>query len=154
MAPIKVTTRLPNSRKLSREKLPQIGEKYNFCRENLHELPCQRMPCPQISQRKLSRIATKLRKICRSFFPQKVSCNTVCKKMILYATFTSIGKFVTWKHYNACQLPMIVWSQTLVEMRLLCLQIHHLWYARMLENTSNYALCKLLLCSCSKLIIQ
>ena len=35
----------------------------------------------------------------------------VCKEMIMYGTFTYIGKIVTWKHYNACQLPMIVWSQ-------------------------------------------
>ena len=75
-------------------KLPQIGEKYDFRRENFRRLLCQRMPRPQILRRKLSRIATKLRQICNSFLPQ-VSRNTVCKEMILYATFTYIGKFVT-----------------------------------------------------------
>ena len=39
-------------------------------------LPCQRMPHPQISWRKLSRVTTNC-KICRSFLPQKFSCYTV-----------------------------------------------------------------------------
>ena len=68
----------------------------------------------------------KTAKSLQKFSPSNVSRHTVCKEMILYATYTYIGKFVNWKHNNACQLPMIVWSQ--VEMMLVCSQIHHLWY--------------------------
>ena len=42
-------------------------------------LPCQRMPRPQISQRNLSRIATKPRNSCK-FSPLKVSCFLVLLK--------------------------------------------------------------------------
>ena len=76
-------------------KLLQIGEKYDFRRENFRRLPCQRMPRPQISRTKLLQIATKLRQIRKKFSPSKVSRNTVCKEMILCATFTYIGKIVT-----------------------------------------------------------
>ena len=49
-------------------KLLQIGGKYDVCRENLLLL-CWRMSHPQISQRKLLQIATKLTKVfsCESF---------------------------------------------------------------------------------------
>ena len=57
-------------------KLSRIGEKYNFHGENFRgmlALPCQRTPCPQISQRKLLQIATKPRNL-QEFSPSKV-CN-------------------------------------------------------------------------------
>jgi len=56
-------------------KLLQIGEKYDFHRENFRGLlafAAPRTPLPQISRRKLSRIATKPRNSCK-FSPSKVS---------------------------------------------------------------------------------
>ena len=63
-----------------RRKLLRIGEKYDFRGENFHGLLAFAAPkdvTPQISQRKLSRIATKSRNS-RKFSPSKVSSYTVC----------------------------------------------------------------------------
>ena len=60
-------------------KLSQIGEKYDFHRENFRGLltfAALKVPHPQILRRKLSRIATKLRNS-RKFSPSKVSHCTV-----------------------------------------------------------------------------
>ena len=62
-------------------KLSWIGEKCNFHEENfrgLLPLPCQRIPCLQISQRKLLWIATKLRNLWE-FSPSKVARYTLYK---------------------------------------------------------------------------
>ena len=60
-------------------KLSRISEKYNFCKENFRGLLAFAAPkdiTPQISQGKLSRIATKPR-ILQKFSPSKVFRYTV-----------------------------------------------------------------------------
>ena len=70
---------IPYSGKLSREKTFANWWKYNFRRENFRGLHAFAMPkdaTPQISQRKLSRIATKPQNS-RKFSPSKVFRYTV-----------------------------------------------------------------------------
>jgi len=76
---ILVQVTLLHSGKFSREKLLQIGEKYNFAEKIVADcslVPHQRKPCPQILWRKLSQIATKPRNS-RKFSPSKVSRYTL-----------------------------------------------------------------------------
>ena len=92
-------------------KLSWIGEKYDFCRENV----CWLLACaapkdatPPISRRKLSQIATKPRNLQR-FSPSKVSHYTVCLQAIspsikLQATLLSLAPsdsitfYILWFH--------------------------------------------------------
>ena len=75
-------------------KLSQICEKYDFRWENFRGLlafAVQKDATPQISQRKLSCIATKLRK----FYPSKVfrytiqhmRCNSACEYVVVFAHY-------------------------------------------------------------------
>ena len=102
-----VTIRLMHSGKLSREKISANWWKIRFSQRKLSRIAMPKMPHPQILQRKLSRIAKNCDKLAKVFslkiFPQY---GMEGNDIVCY-----IGKFVTWKHYNACQLPMIVWSQ-------------------------------------------
>ena len=52
-------------------------------------LLCQRIPCSQISQRKLSQIATKLRNS-RKYSPSKVSRYTVCVQKFFHSTTDAV----------------------------------------------------------------
>ena len=95
-------------------KLSRISEKYNFCKENFRGLLAFAAPkdiTPQISQGKLSRIATKPR-ISRKFSPSKV---------FRYSVYTS--DFLWWGLVVAkSQLHEIVSSQTVpLHLRFSCM---------------------------------
>ena len=76
-------------------KLPRIGEKYNFHREKPSRIAIPKDATPSNFMEKTFVNSYKTAKNSQKFSPSKVSRNVVCKEMILYATFTYIGKFVT-----------------------------------------------------------
>ena len=79
----KQTNSLYHTAENFRGRKPWIGEKYDFRRENFRRLLAFATPknaTSQISQRKLSRIATKLQNL-RKFFPSTVSCYKVVQLM-------------------------------------------------------------------------
>ena len=104
---------LPYSGKLSREKTFANWWKYDFCRENFRRLLAFALPkdtTPQISRKKLSRIATKLRNS-RKFSPSKVFRYTVLHCMhepmliCLYCNnYRSSRHWITWKKSDSLNL--------------------------------------------------
>ena len=96
------------TRKLSREKLPRIGEKYDFAEKTFADcslLLRQRTPYPQILQRKLSWITTKLW-IRKSFLPQTFPAI----QYLIYQMFNPLP-FATALHFKV-QLLLDTYSVT------------------------------------------